>query len=161
MEDLTIEIVLRFRIPRSLGPINSGPNSVETLCFLFVSCLLLTVGLISYLSNTCDFFAEIMLQESPAGADVLDAYRKWAVERKGCQSIDALPTTKGSNARGDKGSVGPSHKSKKRVRDGGNIATTTRSPGCRYRHHVGTRSRWTHPHRGTWSRRLHLLRPTT
>jgi len=33
LTDLTVEIILTFRIPRSLGPINSGPNSVETLCF--------------------------------------------------------------------------------------------------------------------------------
>jgi len=40
LEDLTVEIVLTFHVPRSLGPINSGPNSVETLCFLCVSCLI-------------------------------------------------------------------------------------------------------------------------
>ena len=39
LEDLTIEIVLTFRVPRSLHPINSGPNSAETLYFLCVSCL--------------------------------------------------------------------------------------------------------------------------
>ena len=35
--DLTVEIDPMFRIPRPLGPINSGPNSAETLCFSFVS----------------------------------------------------------------------------------------------------------------------------
>jgi len=40
LEDLMVETVLTFRISRSLGPINSGPNSVETLCFFFVSCLI-------------------------------------------------------------------------------------------------------------------------
>jgi len=70
-----------------------------------------------------------MAQESPAGADVLDAYRKRAAERKGRHNIDALDTTKGSGARADKGLTGPSSKSKKRSREGGNIATTTRSPG--------------------------------
>jgi len=80
-------------------------------------------------SNFVFFFAEIMAQESPAGVNVLDAYRKRAAKRKGRRSIDALPTTKGSDARGDKGSAGSSHMSKKRARDGGNITTTTCSPG--------------------------------
>ena len=40
LKDLTIEIVLTFRVPRSLGPINSGPNNAKTLCFLCVSCLI-------------------------------------------------------------------------------------------------------------------------
>jgi len=70
-----------------------------------------------------------MAQDPPAGADVLDAYRKWAAERKGRRSIDALPTTKGLDARADKSSVGSSQKFKKRSRDSGNITTTTRSPG--------------------------------
>jgi len=70
-----------------------------------------------------------MAQESPAGADVLNAYRKRVAERKGRRRINALPTTKGSDARAHKGLAGPSHKSKKKARDGGNIATTTRSPG--------------------------------
>ena len=46
-----------------------------------------------------------MAQESPAGADVLDAYRKRVAERKERRSINALDTTKGSGARADKGSV--------------------------------------------------------
>jgi len=69
-----------------------------------------------------------MAQESPTGVDLLDAYRKWTAERKGRSSIDMLPTTKGSDARAEKGSVGPSHKSKKSSREGGNTTTTTRSP---------------------------------
>jgi len=38
--DLTVEIILKFHIPRSMGPINSGPNSVEILCFFFLSDLI-------------------------------------------------------------------------------------------------------------------------
>jgi len=40
-----------------------------------------------------------------------------------------MPAQKGSTSRPDKGSAGPSQKSKKRPRDGGNVATTTRSTG--------------------------------
>jgi len=43
--DLTVEIILTFRIPRSLDPINSGPNSVEVLCFLFFSDLIVEQSL--------------------------------------------------------------------------------------------------------------------
>ena len=39
-EDLTVEINSMFRILRSLGLINSGLNSAETLHFSFVSCLI-------------------------------------------------------------------------------------------------------------------------
>jgi len=70
-----------------------------------------------------------MAQESPAGVDVLDAYRKRAVERKERRSIDNLDTTNGSGAHAGKGSTDPSSKSKKTSREGGNIATITRSPG--------------------------------
>jgi len=73
-------------------------------------------------------FAEVMVQERPAGTSVLDKYRQRATERKGHRSINVLPSAKGSDAHADKGSVGPSHKSKKKPRDGGNVATTTRSP---------------------------------
>jgi len=70
-----------------------------------------------------------MVQESPVGASVLDKYRQRAAEGKGRRSINVLQTAKGSNAQADKGSTDPSHKSKKRSRDGGNIATTIGSPG--------------------------------
>jgi len=70
-----------------------------------------------------------MVQDKLADASVLDKYRQRATKRKGRQSIDILPSTKGSDARANKGSVDPSHKFKKRSRDGGNIATTTQSPG--------------------------------
>ena len=36
-EDLMIEMGQTFQISRLLAPINSGLNSVETLCFSFVS----------------------------------------------------------------------------------------------------------------------------
>ena len=39
LRDPTIEIISTFCILRSLGPVNSGPNSVEILCFFFVSIL--------------------------------------------------------------------------------------------------------------------------
>ena len=62
-----------------------------------------------------------MVQERLAGVNALDKHRQWAAERKGRRSIEVLPSTRGS--------TDPSQKSKKRPRDGGNIATTTRSPG--------------------------------
>ncbi len=67
-----------------------------------------------------------MAQEKPAGVSVLDKYRERAAARKGRQSIDVIPSTAHGAGRGE---AGPSHKSKKRPRDGGNIATTHRSPG--------------------------------
>jgi len=67
-----------------------------------------------------------MVQEKPTGVSVLDKYRERAAARKGRQSIDVLPATAPGAGRDD---VGPSHKSKKRLRDGGNISTTHRSPG--------------------------------
>jgi len=68
-----------------------------------------------------------MVQDKPAGVSVLDNYRQSAAGRKGRRSIDVLPSSKGAGA--DKGSTEPSNWSKKRSRDGGNVATTTRSPG--------------------------------
>jgi len=68
-----------------------------------------------------------MVQDKSAGVSMLDKYRQRATDRKGRRSIDVLPSIKGSGA--DKGSASPSHKSKKRPSDGGNIATTTRSTG--------------------------------
>jgi len=67
-----------------------------------------------------------MVQEKPIGVSVLDKYRERAAARKGRQSIDVIPATASGAGRGE---AGPSHKSKKRPRDGGNIATTHRSPG--------------------------------
>ncbi|XP_068483341.1 uncharacterized protein [Phaseolus vulgaris] len=67
-----------------------------------------------------------MAQEELAGVSVLDKYRERAAARKGRQSIDVIPSTAHGAGRGE---AGPSHKSKKRPRDGGNIATTHRSPG--------------------------------
>jgi len=67
-----------------------------------------------------------MVLERPAVVTALDKHRQRAAERKGRRSIEVLPPT-----RADRGSAGPSQKSKskKRPREGGNIATTTRSPG--------------------------------
>ena len=75
---------------------------------------------------TVFWFAATMAQEKPAGVSVLDKYRERAAARKGRQSIDVIPSTAHGAGRGE---AGPSHKSKKRPRDGGNIATTHRSPG--------------------------------
>ena len=36
--DLTVEIVVMLRLPRSLEAINSGPNSAKTLCYLSAIC---------------------------------------------------------------------------------------------------------------------------
>jgi len=49
--DLTVEIILAFCILRSLGPINSGLNSVEILCFLFVSDLITEWHLVQCFDN--------------------------------------------------------------------------------------------------------------
>jgi len=69
-----------------------------------------------------------MVQEKSVGVSILDEYRKRAADRKGRRSIDVLPATAPPDPGAEKDSVGPSRKSKKRSRDGGNIATTTRSP---------------------------------
>jgi len=70
-----------------------------------------------------------MVQEQPTAVSALDKHRQRVADRKGRRSIEVLPPTKGLVARADKGSVDPSQKSKKCPRDGGNVATTTRSPG--------------------------------
>jgi len=53
----------------------------------------------------------------------LDALKERVAQRKGKPSIESL-----TNGRGSTG-AGPSGKSKKSPREGGNIATTNRSPG--------------------------------
>ena len=70
-----------------------------------------------------------MVQEKPAGVSVLDEYRKRAADRKGRRSIDVLPANAPAAPAAERDPAGPSRKSKKRARDGGNIATTYRSPG--------------------------------
>jgi len=69
-----------------------------------------------------------MVQEKLVGVSVLDEYRKRAADRKGRRSIDVLPANALPAPGAERDSAGPSRKSKKRSRDGGNIATTTRSP---------------------------------
>ena len=71
----------------------------------------------------------MMVQEKPAGTSVLDEYRKRAVDRKGSRSINVLLVNAPAAPGAERDSTGPSRMSKKRTRDGGNIATTTRSPG--------------------------------
>jgi len=70
-----------------------------------------------------------MDQECPTGAAVLEGFIKRDAERKGRPSINALDTVRSPGARSGKGSAGPSSKSNKQSREGGNIATTTRSLG--------------------------------
>ena len=70
-----------------------------------------------------------MVQEKPVGASVLDEYRKRAADRMGRRSINVLPANALATPAAERDSTDPSRKSKKRTRDGGNIATTTRSPG--------------------------------
>jgi len=70
-----------------------------------------------------------MVQDKPSGVSALDEHRKRAAERKGRQSIEVMPAQEGPSPRPEKTAAGPSHKSKKRPRKSGNIATTTRSPG--------------------------------
>jgi len=70
-----------------------------------------------------------MVQEKPADVSVLDEYRKRAADRKGRRSIDVLPANAPVAPGAERDPTGPSHKSKKRARDGGNIATTFCSPG--------------------------------
>ena len=50
--------------------------------------------------------------------------KKRVAQRKGCSSLETLVASRQSAAR-----AGPFDKSKKRLREGDNIATTTRSPG--------------------------------
>ena len=70
-----------------------------------------------------------MVQEKPTDTSVLDEYRKRAVGRKGRRSIDVLPANAPAAPGAERDLAGPSHKSKKRARDGGNVATTYRSLG--------------------------------
>ena len=91
------------------------------------SSFVVLVGIFIFVFLTCVFwFAAMMVQEKPAGVSVLEEYRQRAADRKGRRSIDVLPVTAPGAG---KDLAGPSHKSKKRPRDDGNIATTLRSPG--------------------------------
>jgi len=70
-----------------------------------------------------------MVQEKPVGVSVLDKYRQRAADRKGRRSIDVLPADAPAAPGAERDPAGPSRKFKKRARDDGNIATTTRSFG--------------------------------
>jgi len=63
-------------------------------------------------------------KDFPQSNDLLDAFKERVVQRKDRPSIEALASRKGPT-----GNVGPSGKSKKKVREGGNIDRTTRSHG--------------------------------
>jgi len=65
-----------------------------------------------------------MNQDTPQAKGLLDAFKESVSWRKGRPSIEALAVKKGST-----GGVGPSGKSKKRSREGGNIAKTSCSLG--------------------------------
>jgi len=69
-----------------------------------------------------------MVNERPSAVGVLDKHRQKAAERKGRRSLEVMPPANEVAAK-FKGPAGPSQKSKKRPREGGNIATTTRSLG--------------------------------
>ena len=100
------------------------------------SALSLLVGPLSFVGRFWVFFnlfifccfAEVMVQERPTAVSVLDKHRQKVAERKGRRSLEVLPP-KADRAEKSKGTARPSHKSKKRPRDGGNVATTTRSLG--------------------------------
>ena len=94
------------------------------------SSFVVSVGIFGFAVLTCVFwFAATMVNEKPAGVSVLDEYRKRATERKGRRSIDVLPANAPTAPVAEREQADPSHKSKKMARDGGNIATTYRSPG--------------------------------
>jgi len=69
-----------------------------------------------------------MVNEGPSAVDVLEKHCQKAAERKGRRSLEVMSPADEVAAK-SKGSVGPSQKSKKRLREGSNVATTTRSPG--------------------------------
>jgi len=96
---------------------------------LLVGCYVGSVGRLVFLTWFCFVFADIMVQDRPSGVSALDKHKQRVTERKGCRSIEVMPAQKGSSSRPEKDLVGPSQKSKKRPREGGNIATTTRLPG--------------------------------
>jgi len=85
-------------------------------------------SLLYFLTCVLFFLAETMVNERPNAVSVLDKHRQKAAERKGRRSLEVMPPTDDVMAK-SKDRVGPSQKSKKRSREGSNIATTTRSPG--------------------------------
>jgi len=73
-------------------------------------------------------FAETMVNERPNAVSVLDKHRQKAAKRKGRRSLEVMPPADEVVAK-SREQAGPSQKSKKRPREGSNIATTVRSPG--------------------------------
>ncbi|XP_068486984.1 uncharacterized protein [Phaseolus vulgaris] len=67
-----------------------------------------------------------MVNERPNAVSVLDKHRQKAAARKGRRSLEVMPPVHEVATREQ---AGPSQKSKKRPREGSNIATTVRSPG--------------------------------
>jgi len=69
-----------------------------------------------------------MVNERPNAVGVIDKHRQKAAARKGRRSLEVMPPANEVAAK-SREQVGPSQKSKKRPREGSNIATTVRSPG--------------------------------
>jgi len=69
-----------------------------------------------------------MVNERPSAIGVLDKHRQKAAERKGRRNLEVMPSADEVAVK-SREQAGPSQKSKKRPREGSNIATTTRSPG--------------------------------
>jgi len=65
-----------------------------------------------------------MNKEVPQSNDLVDAFKERAAQRRGRPSMEALAVGQPLAAR-----TGPFGKSKKKAREGGNIAMTTCSPG--------------------------------
>ena len=73
--------------------------------------------------NLCFLFPETMVNERPSAVGVLDKHRQKAAERKGRRSLEVMPPVNEVAAQ-PRERAGPSQKSKKRPREGSNIATT-------------------------------------
>ena len=69
-----------------------------------------------------------MVNERPSAVGVLDKHRQKAAERRGRRSLEVMPPVS-EVAAPTRERAGPSQKSKKRPREGSNVATTVRSPG--------------------------------
>jgi len=85
-------------------------------------------SLLYFLTCVLFYLAETMVNERSNAVSVRDKHRQKAVERKGRRSLDVMPPNDDVTAK-SKDRAGPSQKSKKRPREGSNIATTTGSPG--------------------------------
>lgn len=69
-----------------------------------------------------------MVNERPNAVSVLDKHRQKAAERKGRRSLEVMPPVNEVAAQ-PRERAGPSQKSKKRPREGSNVAITVQSPG--------------------------------